>query len=105
MSAAARVRKALEAPVSLMGGASFIFSPADISELAETHPAGSDMTANQYKKAIEAIGLSQVRAGEFLGVSPHTSQGYALGEYPVPEAIAKLLRLMVKQGLKPEDVP
>jgi hypothetical protein len=27
-----------------------------------------------------------------------------LGEYPVPEAVAKLLRLMVKLGLKPEDV-
>jgi len=63
-----------------------------------------DMTPNQYKKAIEALGLSQVRAGEFLGVSPRTSQGYALGEYPVPEAIAKLLRLMIKLKLTPEDV-
>lgn len=77
--------------------------------LAEAAEALADwtpgnMTANQYKKAIEALGLSQVRAGEFLGVSPRTSQGYALGEYPVPEAIAKLLRLMVKLGLKPEQV-
>ena len=80
MSAAARVRKALEAPVSLMGGASFIFSPADISELAETHPAGSDMTANQYKKAIEAIGLSQVRAGEFLGETRLRAPGK--GQWP-----------------------
>ena len=71
--------------------------------LADWKPG--DMTPNQYKKAIEALGLSQVRAGAFLGVSPRTSQGYALGEYPVPTAIAKLLRLMVKLGLKPEDVP
>ena len=63
-----------------------------------------DMTPNQYKKAIEALGLSQVRAAEFFGVAPRTSQGYALGEYSVPESIAKLLRLMVKLGLKPEDV-
>jgi hypothetical protein len=36
--------------------------------------------------------------------SSRTSQGYALGEYPVPEAIAKLLRLMIKLGIKPDDV-
>lgn len=63
-----------------------------------------DMTPTQYKKAIEALGLSQIRAAEFLGVAPRTSQGYALGEYPVPEAIAKLLRLMVRLNLKPDDV-
>lgn len=63
-----------------------------------------DMTPEQYKKAIKALGLSQQRAGEWLGISPRASQGYALGEYPVPEAIAKLLRLMVKLGLKPDDV-
>jgi hypothetical protein len=62
------------------------------------------MTPNQYRKAIEALGLSQVRAGLFLGVSPRTSQGYALGEFPVPEAIAKLLRLMVRLNLNPDDV-
>lgn len=63
-----------------------------------------DMTPDQYKNHIKKLGLSQERAGAFFGVSPRTSQGYALGEYPVPEAIAKLLRLMVKLGLRPEDV-
>lgn len=63
-----------------------------------------DMTPDQYKSAIKKLGLSQERAGEWLGISPRTSQGYALGEYPVPEPTAKLLRLMVKLGLKPDDV-
>lgn len=77
--------------------------------LAEAAEALADwtpgnMTPEQYKKHIKALGLSQQRAGIFLGVSPRTSQGYALGEYPVPEAIAKLLRLMAKLGLKPDDV-
>jgi hypothetical protein len=62
------------------------------------------MTPNQYRTAISDLGLSQVRAAGFLGVAPRTSQGYALGEYPVPEAIAKLLRLMTRLDLKPEDV-
>jgi hypothetical protein len=62
------------------------------------------MTPTQYKAAIKALGLSQERAGEWLGISPRTSQGYALGEYPVPEPTAKLLRLVVKLGIKPDDV-
>jgi hypothetical protein len=63
-----------------------------------------DMTKNQYRKALKAIGLSQARAATFLGISLRTSQGYALGEYPIPEAIAKLLRLMVRLGLRPDEV-
>jgi hypothetical protein len=62
------------------------------------------MTPKQYKAALESLGLSQERAGDWLGIGRRTSQGYALGEYPVPEPIAKLLRLVVRLGLKPEDV-
>lgn len=67
-------------------------------------PLEASMTPNQYRAAIEKLGLSQVRAAAFLGVSPRTSQGYALGEYPVPEAIAKLLRLMIETGRKPSHM-
>ena len=63
------------------------------------------MTATQYRAAIASLGLSQERAGDWLGISPRTSQGYALGEYPVPEPVAKLLRLVVKLGLRPDEVP
>ena len=62
------------------------------------------MTPTQYKAAIRALGLSQERAGVWLGLGKRTSQGYALGEYPVPEPVAKLLRLCVKLKLDPEDV-
>ena len=62
------------------------------------------MTPTQYKAAIKALELSQHRAGDWLGIGRRTSQGYALGEYPIPEPIAKLLRLCVKLGLKPKDV-
>lgn len=60
------------------------------------------MTPAQYKTAIKALGLSQERAGEWLGVSARTGQNYA-AKGP-PEPVAKLLRLVVKMGLKPEDV-
>jgi hypothetical protein len=62
------------------------------------------VTATQYKATIKALGLSQHLAGDWLGIGRRTSQGYALGEYPVPEPVAKLLRLCVKLKLKPADV-
>ena len=62
------------------------------------------MTPSQYKAAIKTLGLSQEAAGDWLGVGRRTSQGWALGERPVPEPVAKLLRLCVRLKLKPEDV-
>lgn len=54
------------------------------------------MTPDQYRIAIAKLGLSQQRAGPVLGVSPRTSQSYALGETPIPETVAKLLKLMIR---------
>jgi hypothetical protein len=62
------------------------------------------MTPTQYKAAIKSLGISQERAGDWLGIGRRTSQSYALGEYPVPEPISKLLRLCLALDLKPEDV-
>lgn len=62
------------------------------------------MTPTQFRAAISRLGLSQERAGVWLGISPRTSQGYALGESPVPEPVAKLLRLVIRLNLNPEDV-
>jgi hypothetical protein len=62
------------------------------------------MTPNQYRTAIAALGLSQERAGVWLGVGKRTSQGWALGEYPVPVPVAMLLRLTIRLKLSPEEV-
>lgn len=61
------------------------------------------MTATQYRSAIAALGLSQVRAAKFLGVSIRTSWGYANGE-PIPESTAILLRLMVDRKIAPHEI-
>jgi hypothetical protein len=61
------------------------------------------MTANQYRRALEELELSQARAAEWLSISTRTAHGYANGA-PIPEPVAKLLRLMVRLKLKPEDV-
>jgi hypothetical protein len=62
------------------------------------------MTAQKYRNAIEALDLSQIRAGRFLGVPTKTSSRWALGESRVPEAVGILLRLMIAMKLSPEDV-
>jgi hypothetical protein len=62
------------------------------------------MTSAQFRAAIETLGLSQEAAGKFLGLSGRQGQRFANNERKIPGAVAKLLRLMIKLNLKPEDV-
>ena len=64
--------------------------------------AATPMTAKQYRAIIEGLGMTQEGAGEWLGVSARTGQNYA-AKGP-PEPVAKLLRLMVRLKLSPDDV-
>lgn len=61
------------------------------------------MTPAQYRAAIAKLGLSQEAAGVFMGRSDRQGQRWAAGD-AIPESVAKLLRLMVRLGIKPEDV-
>lgn len=87
-----------------------IHRPDDLHELCSLANSAigefekENMTPNQFRAAIEAIGLSQRGAGLFLGVDERTSRRWALGEAAIPESVAKLLRLMVRLKLSPEDV-
>lgn len=62
------------------------------------------MTRTQYVDAIDRLGLSQRAAGAFLGVDERTSRRWVSGESTVPESVAKLLRLMIRMKIRPEDV-
>jgi hypothetical protein len=68
--------------------------------LVEDNP----MTVAKYLKAIAMVGLSQVKASEFFEVSRKTSPRWARGEAPIPGAVAKLLRVMIKHKISPEEV-
>jgi transcriptional regulator with XRE-family HTH domain len=61
------------------------------------------MTPTQYRKAIEALGLTQKEAAIFLGVSIRTSHAYANGQQ-IPIMGVKLLRLMIRLKITPMDV-
>ena len=62
------------------------------------------VTPSQYATAIEKLGLSQRGAGKFLGVDERTSRKWIAGDARIPESAAKLLRLMVRLKIKPDDV-
>jgi hypothetical protein len=62
------------------------------------------MTKTQYRKAIEFLGLSQVKASEFFEVARKTSPRWARGETPVPGSVKKLLLLMMAHEISPEEV-
>ena len=62
------------------------------------------MTANQYRTALTKLGYSQEGVAELLGIGKRTSQGYALGEYPIPPSAAVLLRLLVAGKISVKDI-
>lgn len=62
------------------------------------------MTPAQFERCIATLGLSQTAASVFLDVSDRQVRRWVSGASPVPEAVSKLLRLMVRLKIKPEDV-
>lgn len=61
------------------------------------------MTKDQYRKALEALGLTQETAAELLGYSVRSSHGYANGQ-PVPLLVSTVLRALVAGKIAPSDV-
>jgi DNA-binding transcriptional regulator YiaG len=56
------------------------------------------VTADDYRSAIEALGLSQLAAARLLGVDERTSRRWANGERDVPEPAARFLRYLIATG-------
>jgi hypothetical protein len=63
-----------------------------------------EMTAEEYRAALDKLGLSIVGSAEHLGVSHRQSQRYANGMSPVADPVAKLLRLAIRIGLTTNDL-
>lgn len=63
------------------------------------------MTPAQLRSAIAQLGLSQEALGRFLGhPNGRTVRRWLAGEARIPEAAAKLLRLMLRLNLSPDAV-
>ena len=70
---------------------------AEMYEGAEK-PSRSLMDAQAYRTALETLGLSQLAAGRWLGVSPKTAQNYATHGPSGPAARAIRMLLDMNEG-------
>lgn len=62
------------------------------------------MTPNQFRAALDRIGLTQVGAAKLFGADPRTARRWALGEGDIPETVAILLRLAIKGKITLDDI-
>lgn len=60
------------------------------------------MTKNQYRKALSDLGL-KVSKPEALGIGMRQSLRYSAGS-AIPGPLVRLLKLMLKHGIKPEHL-
>jgi hypothetical protein len=62
------------------------------------------MTPAQYKKHLADAELTIVGAAPYLGISRRQSQRLAAGDAPIPDPVAKLLKLIATEKIKKEDL-
>jgi len=64
------------------------------------------MDANEYREAISKLGLSQVKAGVFLGANPRTSRRWARSGPPDSVGVALAAMILLKDtGVDPLTHP
>jgi hypothetical protein len=62
------------------------------------------VTADQYRSALDRLGLSYAEAARVLACDRRTALRYAAGDSEVPELTARVLRLILAGRLKVRDV-
>lgn len=58
------------------------------------------MTGEEYKAALDKLGINQQAAGRLFGVGTRTAGRWAQGQARIPVAIAMLVQLLLKKRLK-----
>jgi DNA-binding transcriptional regulator YiaG len=61
------------------------------------------LTEQQYRDALDALGLSQPGAARFLDVNERTSRRWAEGDLEPPGSIAVIFALMIHFGVTPDQ--
>lgn len=62
------------------------------------------MTDEEFRDALEDLGMTQIDASRFLCIGERTSRRWASGEIEVPRSVELLLKLMLAYELSPDDV-
>lgn len=66
----------------------------------------TELTADEYRAAIDTLGLSQVKAGAAFGVDPRTSRTWARTGPPPSVAVGLAFALFLKSmGIDPFGIP
>lgn len=63
------------------------------------------MSAAEYRRAINQLGMNTAQAGRFLGLSTASAYRYEGGDAKVPVPVSLLLRLMIETGVMPAVPP
>ena len=62
------------------------------------------MTTQQFRDTLLALGVSQQELAKLAGFNPRTVRRWALGELPVPTAVALVLRYWQETGRRPDEL-
>jgi DNA-binding transcriptional regulator YiaG len=62
------------------------------------------MTQDQFNRALDKLGFTQVGFADRLGLGHRSVRRWAAGQWPVPTPIAMLLNLMLKTKSTAEDL-
>jgi hypothetical protein len=57
------------------------------------------MTTDQYRKALQRLGLNQQQAGRLLGISPRQASRLATGVSPISGPVERLILSWLEHGL------
>ena len=77
---------------------------AQLAKIRHHKKPYAKMTAEEYRAALNKLGLSIIASGEHLGLSSRQSQRYANGTAAIGDPVAKLLRLAIRIGLSANDL-
>jgi DNA-binding transcriptional regulator YiaG len=62
------------------------------------------MTHSEFNAILARLDLTQVGAAKLLGVTDRQARRYAAGDSHIPQAAAKLLRLLARGALTVEQI-
>lgn len=62
------------------------------------------MTANQFRAALDRLGLSQLEAARLFKSNDRTVRRWAIGERAVPPTVAIVIKLMLAGKITADDL-
>jgi DNA-binding transcriptional regulator YiaG len=68
------------------------------------HEPNPSMSSAELRFALGIVGINQSAFARWIRKEDRTIRSWLSGKYPVPQEIAYLLKLLIRTGLRPEDI-